>query len=231
MKFSIIIPMLNEAPQIERLLKSLQNYRAQGHEIIVVDGGSCDESIAKAKGWVDGLLEVEDPVRDRGRAVQMNRGAEMATGDVLLFLHCDTFLPSQALLSLEKLFVTRQAAAWGRFDIELSGRRKIFRVIESAINCRSRWSGIATGDQAIFVRANTFAAIGGYQRVPLMEDVDLCKRLKRVVGSPINSRLKVSTSSRRWETHGVYKTILLMWCLRFAFFVGVNPSRIAAFYR
>jgi len=224
MRISIIIPVLNEAEVLVTHLQKLQAVRVQGHEIIMIDGGSKDESQYLAKSQVDHLL-----ISKRGRALQMNKGAEVASGDVLLFLHVDTVLPDDGIAAIINRINPGQEA-WGRFDVCLSGNRKLFRVIETMMNWRSRISGIATGDQAIFITRHLFQRMHGFADIPLMEDVELCRRLKKTQ-SPVCLSQRVTTSSRRWELDGVFKTIWLMWRLRLAYWLGVDPSTLARQYR
>ncbi len=224
MRISIIIPVLNEAAVLVTHLQKLQAVRIQGHEVIVVDGGSKDDSQRLAKSQVDHLL-----VSMRGRALQMNKGAEMASGDVLLFLHVDTVLPDDGIAAIINKTTPGQDV-WGRFDVCLSGNRKLFRVIETMMNWRSRLSGIATGDQAIFITRHLFQRMHGFADIPLMEDVELCRRLKKIQ-SPVCLSQRVTTSSRRWELGGVFKTIWLMWRLRLAYWLGVDPGTLARQYR
>ena len=222
MKLSIIIPVYNEAKNITALLRRLRDYRFQGHEVIVVDGGSSDNSFDCAMGLVDKLL-----MSNQGRALQMNVGAEQAEGDVLLFLHADTHLPKDA----DKLIasVIDKDEIWGRFNVSLSGQHVFFRIIETMINFRSCITGIATGDQAIFVKRSIFEQIGAYPEIKLMEDVALSKRLKSH-GKPVCINERVMTSSRRWEEKGIVKTVLLMWRLRLMYFLGVSPEKISSLY-
>lgn len=219
---SIIIPALNEADSIVATLQSLQALRQRGHEVILTDGGSNDATVLLAGPWVDQITH--SPC---GRALQMNSGAQAARGQVLLFLHADTLLPPDAdRLLLEAL----QTHCWGRFDVRLSGTRIGLRVIEWLMNWRSRLSGIATGDQAIFVRREAFRAIGGFPTIPLMEDIALSRALKNR-GRPHCLRAHVTTSSRRWEQHGLIRTVLLMWRLRLAYWLGADPAQLAKQYR
>ena len=221
-KLSIIIPVLNEGEGIATALDALADLRALGTEVIVVDGGSRDATIQRARPRADRVI-----LAPRGRALQMNAGAEKASGDVLLFLHADTNLPADAdhvvLSGLE-----RSGRAWGRFDVKIEGPSPL-RVITWLMNIRSRLTGIATGDQAIFVRRAAFQAAGGFPAIPLMEDIALCKRLKRV-SRPLCLRERVTTSGRRWEKNGVLKTMVLMWRLRLAYFFGADPKKLAQQY-
>ncbi len=221
-QFSIIIPVFNEASAIPQTLQRLQPSRQRGVEIIVVDGGSSDGTPKLAKLLADHVLSAS-----KGRAQQMNRGAQRAAGEYLLFLHADTRLPDHWLSRLSD--VCERSAAWGRFDVRLSGRRWLLRVIETMMNWRSRVTGIATGDQAIFVRRELFERVGGFPDIALMEEIVLSRRLKNCA-APVCLRDKVVTSSRRWEKNGMIKTILLMWWLRLRFFFGADPDRLARIY-
>lgn len=220
---SIVIPALNEAQSIAATLEALHGLRGDGHEVIVVDGGSADDTATVARGLADRVLEAP-----RGRARQMNAGAAIARGDVLLFLHADTLLPAQAgALILDGC--RNSGRRWGRFDLRLSGAGAVLRLTERLINGRSRLSGIATGDQGIFVERALFEAVGGFPDIPLMEDVALSAALKRY-GRPLCLHPPVVTSSRRWEANGVWRTVLLMWRLRLAYFFGADPRRLARLY-
>jgi len=222
-KLSIIVPVLDEGEGIAATLDTLSDMRAVGTEVIVVAGGSRDATIQRARLRAD--LVISAP---RGRALQMNAGAVKATGDVLLFLHADTQLPRDAdHLVLNGL--DRSGRAWGRFDVRIAGTHPLFAIVGCLMSLRSRISGIATGDQAIFVRRAVFEATGGFPAIPLMEDITLCKRLKRV-SRPLCLRECAVTSGRRWEKHGVLRTILLMWRLRIAYFLGADPKRLAERY-
>ena len=220
--FSIIIPVLNEASAIRQTLQRLQPSRQRGVEIILVDGGSFDNTPALAKPLADQVISAS-----KGRAQQMNRGARAASGEYLLFLHADTQLPDHWLSILAD--VCERSAAWGRFDVRLSGRHWLLRVIEAMMNWRSRVTGIATGDQAIFVRRELFERVGGFPDIALMEDIVLSRRLKSCA-APVSLRDKVVTSSRRWEENGIVKTVLLMWWLRMRFYFGADPNRLARIY-
>ena len=225
MKISIIVPAKNESRQITRALASLQSLRAGGHEIIVVDGESEDNTAALAGPLSDVVLSSPP-----WRAKQMNVGASAASGDVFLFLHADTLVPND----LDRLIIDgmhSQCKYWGRFDVRLDGRHPLLRIVEFMMNWRSRLSGIATGDQGIFVERQLFQHLGGFSEIPLMEDIDLSRRLKCSAGAPLCLKEKVCTSSRRWEQNGIVRTILLMWYLRAAYYFGVAPERLAQLYR
>lgn len=223
MTLSIIVPCLNEAEGIAGALQALAPLRERGAEVIVVDGGSTDGTAAAAHPHAD--LVVTAP---RGRALQMNAGAARARGTVLVFLHADTRLPDDAdVLVREGLAATGRD--WGRFDVAIRGRNPLLRVIAAAMNARSRLTGIATGDQAIFVTRALFERAGGYPAIALMEDVALSSALKRR-GAPLCLAARVSTSGRRWEKHGVVRTVLVMWRLRLAYALGADPDELALRY-
>ncbi len=224
MRLSIIVPVLDEAGGIAAALDALAGLRAAGHEVIVVDGGSTDRTRDFAAPRADRVASAP-----RGRASQMNAGARFANGDVLLFLHADTRLPPRADRAvLDGL--AGSGCAWGRFDVRIDARHTLLRVVAACMNARSRWTGIATGDQAIFVRRDAFAAAGGFPPVALMEDIALSAALKRV-SPPLCLRDRALTSGRRWESRGVVRTILLMWWLRLRYFLGASPERLAERYR
>ncbi len=223
MKLSVIVPVLNESTLIVDTLSALQPLRGAGHEVIVVDGGSSDGTPLLAEPYADKVIAA--PL---GRARQMNWGAWCAQGDVLVFLHADSFLPAGA----ERLIASGMEGTgrcWGRFDVALSGGQPLLRVVEFMMNLRSRLTGIATGDQGIFVRREVFHAVGGFSEIDLMEDVALCKKLKRY-GPPLCLSRRVVTSSRRWERNGILRTVALMWWLRLAYFLGDDPRRLARLY-
>ncbi len=217
--FSLIMPVLNEYNNLRLQLPALQAWRAAGHELLVVDGGSSDDSVAIAREHADIVIESRS-----GRARQMNAGAQRASGDVLLFLHADTRLPPGAERSVPRALADSHCH-WGRFDVQLDGEQPMFRVIERMMNLRSRLTSVATGDQAIFVRRASFIAAGGFPDIPLMEDVALSKTLRRI-SRPLNLQQTVITSSRRWQQHGIVKTLLLMWWLRLLYVLGVSPRRL-----
>jgi len=221
---SLIVPCLDEGAIIETALTALQPLRLDGHELILVDGGSRDGTPERAHGLVDRLM-----VSEPGRARQMNAGARAARGQVFWFLHLDSLLfPGAAEYLLENLSDRR--CGWGRFDIRLDGGSTSLRLVERLMNLRSRLSGIATGDQGIFVSRPVFEAVGGFPDISLMEDIELSRRLKRHC-RPICLRRPIVSSSRRWERDGVWSTIFLMWGLRLAYFLGVSPDRLARRYR
>ena len=223
MRLSIVMPVLDEAAGIQTTLHNLAPLRARGHELIIVDGGSADGTPALAAGGAD--LGIDGP---RGRARQMNAGAARARGSVLLFLHADTLLPEGADVRVQRALAGGRR--WGRFDVRIAGRSPWFGVIAALMNLRSRLSGIATGDQAIFVERALFEQLGGYAELPLMEDVELCRRL-RVTGLPACLRERVLTSGRRWESRGIWRTVFLMWRLRWRYWRGEAPETLARAYR
>jgi rSAM/selenodomain-associated transferase 2 len=221
MRISVVIPALNEARWIAQTL--VQARQAGECEVIVVDGGSEDGTAEIARAYADRVLSAP-----RGRARQMNAGARIAVGEVVLFLHADTVLPHEFPTLLEKAFAD-PGVVGGRFDVRLAAPGWSFRLIEALMNLRSRMTRISTGDQGIFVRRETFLALGGYPEVELMEDLELSRRLKRA-GKIACLRARVTTSVRRWQRHGVVKTIVLMWTLRLCHFLGVPPEHLKAFY-
>lgn len=224
MKLSIVIPVLNEALSLPQVLLQLTPLRDRGAEVIVVDGGSDDDSIAIATRAVIRVMSSA-----RGRAGQMNAGASAARGDVLLFLHADTELPHEADWIVERALQDR-GRLWGRFDVRIKGRSWVLRVIARLMNWRSRLTGIATGDQAMFATRAAFEAVGGFPDQPLMEDIELSKRL-RALSPPACLRDRVTTSGRRWEARGVWRTIFLMWRLRWAYWRGVPARVLTSSYR
>jgi rSAM/selenodomain-associated transferase 2 len=220
---SIIIPVLDEATGIAAALAALAPFRARGVEVIVVDGGSRDDTVACAAAGADRVMTAP-----RGRAAQMNVGAAASSGDVLLFLHADTRLPPEAdRLVLDGLSTTMWR--WGRFDVRIDGKSPLLPVVAALMNWRSLATGIATGDQAMFVARDAFHAVGGFPDIALMEDVALSKRLKRI-GRPLCLAVRVTTSGRRWDQRGVIPTILLMWRLRLGYWLGANPATLARRY-
>ncbi len=222
LSIAVVVPLLNEGERLPQLLKMLEGLQAD--EVVLVDGGSSDGS---------DLLLSASPfkwIRSKpGRAIQMNAGAALCKSDVLLFLHADTELTKDSIGSVKSAMEAPEIVG-GRFDVELSGDRPGFALITFMINLRSRLTGISTGDQCQFVRRDIFEQLEGFPEQPLMEDVELSKRLKRA-GRIACLRDKVTTSSRRWERHGTLKTVLLMWKLRLYYWLGVAPERLAAIYR
>lgn len=219
---SIVIPVLNEAAGIVPVLERLQGFRRQGAEVIVVDGGSRDETADCARPLADCVI-----ASPRGRGRQMNVGAAQATGDILLFLHADTLLPASALSSVSA--AVARGACWGRFDVHIAGAISGLAMVAFMMNWRSRLTGIATGDQAIFVTRTAFQRQGGFPTIPLMEDIALSQALRKVAW-PACLADQVSTSGRRWEKHGLLRTILSMWWLRLRFFLGASPHALAREY-
>lgn len=215
-----MVPVLNEAPRLPMLLAALAPLRRDGAEVIVVDGGSSDGSAAVAAPLADAVI-----VSPRGRASQMNAGAAAARAPWLLFLHADTQLPEGAIHA-----IATSRADWGRFDVRIEGRSRWLPVVAAFMNLRSRLTGIATGDQAIFVRRAVFEAAGGFPGQPLMEDIELSRRLKRRA-RPDCRRERVVTSGRRWDERGAWRTIVLMWRLRWLYWRGAPAERLAALYR
>lgn len=220
---SVVIPVRNEAQALPFLLDDLLALGAAGAELIVVDGGSTDGTCEVAHGRVDQLLKTGP-----GRAVQMNAGAATARGTYLWFLHADTRVSAEVISRLQQTL--EQRPLWGRFDVRLFPAGPALRLIGWMINLRSRLTGIASGDQGIFVDRACFDALGGYAHIPLMEDLQLCRRLK-AQARPHCLRPPLITSSRRWLQHGVWRTVLLMWCLRLAYYAGANPEKLARQYR
>ena len=222
-RLSIIIPVLNEAGRIQAALEPLQTLRQNGHEIIVVDGGSQDATRSLCVPLVDRVLQSPP-----GRARQMQAGAALASGDILWFLHADSSIPAHADdLICNSLAVSN--ADWGRFDVALDDDHPLLTCVAWFMNQRTRLTGIATGDQGIFIRRPLFERIGGFPDVPLMEDIRISRALKRH-GQPSRVKTRLGTSSRRWKKHGIARTILTMWSLRLAHFAGVSPERLARFY-
>ena len=218
---SIVIPVLDEARGIVAALAALGPMRADGAEIVVVDGGSRDATPSLAAPHCDGVVEAP-----RGRGAQMNAGARAARGEILVFLHADTRLPDDGVRAIRDGLARGE---WGRFDVAIEGADRLLALVAAMMNARSRLTGIATGDQAIFTRRAAFEAVGGFPEIALMEDVELCKRLKRR-SPPVCLRERVITSARRWRRHGTVRTIFLMWRLRLAYALGADPNRLARRY-
>jgi len=221
MNISVIVPVLNEEKSIAATLQALA--RLQPYETIVVDGGSRDRTPGIAAEFGVKVIPSE-----RGRARQMNRGAREASGDVLVFLHADTRLPSTALSDIAGA-MGDPLQVGGRFDVELDGTHWMLPLVGRLISYRSRLSKVATGDQALFVRREVFQRIGGFEDIPLMEDIAFCRALKRQ-GAVACLRSRVVTSARRWEVDGVWRTIFRMWMLKLLYLTGVSPARLKQFY-
>ena len=221
MRVSVIIPALNEEKSISATIESIVPLRP--HEIIVVDGGSTDRTVALCRE-----LGIDVLFSPRGRATQMNLGARQATGEALLFVHADTQLPSSALDDID-LALADARIVGGRFDVRLEGKHWMLKLIGAMISLRSRISRVATGDQGIFVRRDVFAELGGYPELPLMEDIALSRALKRR-GRLACLRSRVVTSARRWEADGIWRTIFKMWALKSLYLVGISPLRLKRYY-
>ena len=220
---SFVVPVLNEADGIERFLESLRASCEGRCEIIVVDGGSSDPTAAIAESHSDYII-----ASGRGRAVQMNAGARRASGLLLCFVHADSLLPPAADQTIDSA-LGDGVRKWGRFDVRLSGKHPLLRIVERLMNWRSRLTGIATGDQALFMTREAFDAVGGFPEIALMEDIAMSRKLKSL-SSPVCLSQRIITSSRRWENGGVLRTILLMWKLRLLYFFGADPARLAQRY-
>lgn len=229
---TLIIPILNEADNLPNLFASIHSLNPAPQQVILVDGGSNDDSLRMAKDMVKQLTPNNHKTdwqvieSKAGRARQMNTGAALATSDILLFLHADTQLPHQAIFEVT---AAMQKARWGRFDVRLDSDQPMLWMVSQFINGRSRLSGIATGDQAIFIERQLFERLGGYPKQPLMEDIELCKRLKGIA-KPACLKTKAVTSARRWQQHGTGRTIILMWQLRFDYWRGVSADNIKTRY-
>ena len=217
---SFVIPILDEQDAVASLLRYLRaGFPAA--ELIVVDGGSADRSVSRAMGLCDQLLLAE-----RGRALQMNLGGRASSSDYLCFLHADS-LPGVSAGQLQGCLASEPP--WGFCRVRLSGGRRAFRIIEWFMNQRSRLTSVATGDQMLFLRRSLFEDSGGFDDIPLMEDVAYSKRLRRVA-RPLIIPQPVQSSSRRWEQRGVVRTVLSMWGLRLAYAMGVSPRRLWEHY-
>ncbi len=226
MAISVIIPTLNEETSLPRTLACLS---ASGvNEVVIVDGGSTDHTISIAEDFCTSAPNARFVTAPAGRPWQMNAGAKASRGDILLFLHADTRLPADAQLLIESVLTDRSLVG-GRFDINFDTRSAWGTMISTFMNWRSRLSRIATGDQAIFVRRHIFEQLGGFADIPLMEDIEFSRRLKRT-GPTAALHQTVITSFRRWEQQGPLRTIVLMWTLRFLYWAGVSPSRLSRWY-
>ena len=226
-QISVVIPVLNEKHNLPKLLEQLGHFSFM--QVIIVDGGSVDKSWQWLQDYQQtaSTLGLEIQLSDTGRAQQMNAGAELATADVILFLHADTELPNNAI---EEIRASIVGSDWGRFDVAFKESDLRMMFIAWCMNWRSRLTGVATGDQAIFVRRQVFEKLQGFANIPLMEDVELSKRLLKQ-SRPACLKIKVLTSARRWFKHGVMRTVVLMWRLRWSYFVGVSPEKLAKKYQ
>ncbi len=224
MHLSVIVPALDEGAEIAAALRTLAPVRARGGEVILVDGGSGDDTVARARPFVDRIVESAP-----GRAIQMNAGAAVARGDWLWFVHADSRVDAAAVTDLD-VTIGRSRRRWARFGVRLSGRRFLFLTIGFFMNARSCLTGIATGDQGIAVERALFESVGGYPEQPLMEDIALSRTL-RVHAWPACLPVRITTSSRHWERRGAWRTIWLMWSLRFAYWRGSDPEALARRYR
>lgn len=219
---TLVVPVYCEAPRLAACLIPLQPLRQQGWTVVVVDAGSADESARIAQPWADVVLQAP-----RGRAAQMNQGWQLTQGNPVVFLHADTRLPNS--FGADMAAFMQSGAQWGRFDVRLSGQHPAFKVIAWFINRRSRLTGIATGDQTLFFRRECLQRLKGFANLPLMEDVELTRRARRE-SHPYCPLSRVTTSSRKWEQQGIVRTVLLMWWLRFAYWLGVSPHRLHRWY-
>ncbi len=219
---SLIIPTYNEAHGICQFLQALQVLRPQC-ELIVADGGSTDRTCELALPLTDKVIH-----SPKGRAVQMNAGVAVSIGKVFVFVHADTFLPKNALQCIQTGIDS--GAQWGRFDIQLVGEHFMLKVVSYMMNVRSRCTGIATGDQVIFVTRSLFEQLGGYPEIALMEDIAFSRQLNAIT-PPCCITEKVRSSARRWESFGVWRTIFLMWTIRLRYFMGEHPDVLAKLYQ
>ena len=214
---TVIIPVLNEAPHIEKLLAPLTDI-----DVIIVDGGSTDNTLALLTAFKAKVIQ-----GSTGRARQMNAGAAEATGDILIFLHADTRLPEGWQNNLRDFADSKKV--WGRFNVQFDETAPAFLVIAFMMNWRSRLTGICTGDQAIFVRRSAFDKHNGFADIPLMEDIDISRRLRRE-SWPYCVPDKATTSARLWRARGLIRTVLHMWWYRLQYFFGVSPERLVKSY-
>ena len=226
---TVVMPVLNEAARIKAALDALAPLISRGAQVVVADGGSTDATVAMAAAMANQHPQITVTHTPSGRALQMNAGAQLATGTVLLFLHADTTLPPDAD-ALVKAALASGQHVWGRFDVRIEGQSKWLHVVAAMMNARSRLTSIATGDQALFMTRSVFVEMQGYAVQPLMEDIELTRRLRQL-SKPACLKARVVTSGRRWDTRGVWRTIMLMWRLRFAYWCGTPPERLAQLYR
>lgn len=220
---AIIVPVVNEAENMPALIEQLLQFNQPENEVVIVDGGSTDGT-----QYIVADLNLETVSAPKGRASQMNAGVMHSDADILVFLHADTEMPPNGLDLIRKAIA--DGADWGRFNVTISGSHPMLKIIALLINWRSRLTGIATGDQVIFIHRDLFNAVAGFPEQPLMEDIEISKRLKKI-SRPACLSEKVVTSGRRWQKHGIWKTIVLMWWLRFSYWRGVSASTLAEYYR
>ena len=228
MNIAVIIPVLNEQEALPVLLHALMPFGFE--EIIVVDGGSRDRTVEVAKRMFDSASDSHHRIISGpcGRASQMNAGAALATSDILVFLHADTQMPRNARHVVEQA-MANQRCVGGRFDVRFPRDTGYAWMVSRLMSLRSRWSGISTGDQTMFVRRSVFERMGGFADIPLMEDIEFSRRLKKL-GTIAALRERVTTSFRRWEQHGPLRTIVRMWNIRLLYWLGRDPRRLQQYY-
>ena len=223
LKLSIIVPVLNEAQFLSRQHNLFKSLLREGHEIIIVDGGSEDKSVLIARS-----VDCETFITKASRGYQLHFGAMKSKNDTLLFMHADTLLPESATALISNV-LTRSKKHWGRFDVSFNNSNLIFSIIAWFMNKRSCLTGVVTGDHAIFVNRDIYIRSGGFEDIPIMEDIEISKRLKKF-SMPICLHDKVITSSRKWEAQGIIRTILKMWILRLLYFCGIPPRKLERLY-
>jgi len=220
-----VIPVLNEAESLEHVLKRLTRHDLL--EIIVVDGGSEDSSRSIAQKFLQTQNRVKLMTCEAGRAKQMNAGANASSADIICFVHADTSLPSDAIQRIR--LAVESNNSWGRFDVRFAEPCRLLGAVAWSMNWRSALTGVCTGDQCIWLTRDCWKKIGGYADIPLMEDIEISKRLRKL-SHPYRIKTPVTTSARRWLKYGIVRTILLMWWLRFLYWLGISPQRLAAMY-
>lgn len=222
--FSIVIPVLYEQRTIAGFLEDLGRVRDYSRcELIVVDGEPDGGTIREISG--DGVVTMISPP---GRARQMNAGAAVARGDVLLFLHADTRLPAGALAEVERALAGADA---GAFRLSFDSNRFIYRVMAGFVTIRAHWNRLPYGDQALFMRRRYFEQLGGYSDIPILEDVDIVRRIRRSGGRLEIIKSRVRTSCRRMEAEGIFRRVTLNWMMTVLYNLGVSPHKLARFYR
>jgi rSAM/selenodomain-associated transferase 2 len=219
-QLSIIIPVLNEAGCLDQGLARLFTLQwvTDHAEVIISDGGSKDDSLDIASRYPCKIVH-----SNAGRATQMNTASKSAQGKYLLFLHADSDLPEDFYRFIEA------DAKWGFYRLRLSNDAYVYRIIEAAINLRTRVSRVAGGDQGLYFERHFFESLNAYPQIPLMEDIAICKTARRLA-KPFVSVATISSSGRRWQDQGVVKTVLLMWALRLGYWLGVDPRRLHKIY-